>query len=318
MTGSAALTPAILRRHPIPGPEEQGDKEERGRVLVVAGSPEVPGAALLAATAALRVGAGKVQLAVPSAIAVPLAVAMPEARVFAMKETAAGGIDSGQATRLVAHARDCRAILAGPGMMDHEAAATLIAALLREAGQTPIVLDAAALACLSRDGIDQGGAALRQQEERVVITPHPGEMARLLDMDVADITADPLAGARQAANRFGVVAVLKSARTHIVGRQVGGPQGEAFHLDEGDIGLATAGSGDVLAGIIAGLLARGACPFSAALWGVHLHREAGARLARSIGPLGYLARELLPEIPRVLNNPFADEGRIGTFGAGDR
>jgi len=74
-------------------------------------------------------------------------------------------------------------------------------------------------------------------------------------------------------------------------------------LDEGDIGLATAGSGDVLAGIIAGLLARGADPLGAALWGVHLHREAGARLARNIGPLGYLARELLPEIPRVLNEP---------------
>ena len=89
------------------------------------------------------------------------------------------------------------------------------------------------------------------------------------------------------------------ARTHIVGRD-----GEAFHLDEGKIGLATAGSGDVLAGIVAGLLARGATPLNAALWGVHLHREAGAQLSRSIGPLGYLARELLPEIPRVLNEPY--------------
>src|SRR5215212_4109944 len=109
MSGSAALTPAVLRRHPIPGPEEQGDKEKRGRVLVVAGSPEVPGAALLAATAALRVGAGKVQLAVPSAIAVPLAVAIPEGRIFSMEATAAGGIDPGETARLVGHARECRA-----------------------------------------------------------------------------------------------------------------------------------------------------------------------------------------------------------------
>ena len=291
MTGSTALTPAVLRRHPIPGPEAQGDKEERGRVLVVAGSPEVPGAALLAATAALRVGAGKVQLAVPAAIALPLAVAMPEARVFSMAETASGGIDPGEAGLLVGHARECRAILAGPGMMDYEAAAALAAALLREAGHLPIVLDAAALA-----GLSQVRVELRGQEERAVITPHPGEMARLLDVDVADIEADPLASARQAANRFGVVAVLKSARTHIVGRD-----GEAFHLDEGDIGLATAGSGDVLAGIVTGLLARGASPLAASLWGVYLHREAGARLARDIGKLGYLARELLAEIPRVLN-----------------
>ena len=293
MTGSAALTHAVLRRHPIPGPEEQGDKEARGRVLVVAGSPEVPGAALLAATAALRVGAGKVQLAVPAAIAVPLAVAIPEVRIFSMEATPAGGIASGEAGRLVAHARECRAVLAGPGMMDHEAAAALAAALLRQAGHAPIVLDAAALAGLSQGGADQGA------EGRAVITPHPGEMARLLDTDIADIAADPLASARRAANRFGVIAVLKSARTHIVGCD-----GASFHLDAGDIGLATAGSGDVLAGIIAGLLARGASPLNAALWGVYLHHEAGARLARTIGPLGYLARELLAEIPRVLNEAF--------------
>ena len=296
MTGSVMLTPAVLRQHPIPGPEEQGDKEARGRVLVVAGSPEVPGAALLAATAALRAGAGKVQLAVPAAIALPLAVAMPEARVFSMAETTSGGIDPGETELLAARARDCRAILAGPGMMDHEAAATLIAALLRQTGQTPAVLDAVALAGLSQSGVDQCAA---DHGARAVITPHPGEMARLLDTDIADIEADPLASARRAATRFGVIAVLKSARTHIVG-----PDGAAFHLDEGDIGLATAGSGDVLAGIIAGLLARGASPLGAALWGVHLHREAGARLARDIGPLGYLARELLAEIPRVLNNPY--------------
>src|SRR3954451_18472480 len=231
MTGSMALTPTVLRQHPIPGPEEQGDKEARGRVLVVAGSLEVPGAALLAATAVLRAGAGKVQLAVPAAIAMPLAVAIPEARVFSMQETPAGGIDPSQAERLVAHARDCQAILVGPGMMDHEAVAKLTAALLREAEHAPIVLDAAALAGLPQGTAELGtaelGAAeLRQTQERVVITPHPGEMARLLDRDVAEIEADPLTHAQEAANRFGVVAVLKFARTHIVSRQ-----SAAFHLD---------------------------------------------------------------------------------------
>src|SRR5689334_7042566 len=186
MTGSAELTPAGLWRSPISVHEEQGDKEERGRVLVVAGSPEVPGAALLAATAALRTGAGKVQLAVPAAIALPLAVAMPEARVFSMQATPAGGIDPGETARLVGHGRECRAILAGPGMMDHEAAAALAGALLRDAAHVPIVLDAAALAGLSQSGADRGGADRgvaepRRQEMRAVITPHPGEMARLLD-----------------------------------------------------------------------------------------------------------------------------------------
>src|SRR3954463_13523802 len=204
MTGSLALTPSVLRRHPIPGAEEQGDKEERGRVLVVAGSPEVPGAALLAANAVLRAGAGKVQLAVPASIAAPLAVAIPEARIFSMQETPAGGIDPGQAERLIAHARDCRAILVGPGMMDHKAAAALTEALLREAEHAAIVLDAAALAGLSRSADDHGAAGLGRQTERVVITPHPGEMARLLDTDVAANAADPLAHALEATNRFGV------------------------------------------------------------------------------------------------------------------
>src|SRR4051795_4541339 len=173
MIGSAELTPAVLRQHPIPGPEEQGDKEARGRVLVVAGSLEVPGAALLAATAVLRAGAGKVQLAVPASIAAPLAVAIPEARIFSMQETPAGGIDPGQAERLIAHARDCRAILVGPGMMDYKAAATLTEALLRGAEHAAIVLDAAALAGLSQSVDHQGGSGLRRKAERVVITPHP-------------------------------------------------------------------------------------------------------------------------------------------------
>src|SRR3954464_8704819 len=108
MTGSVALTPGVLQRNPIPGPREQGDKEDRGRVLVVAGSPEVPGAALLAATTVLRAGAGKVQLWFPAAIAPPLAVAIPEARIFAMRETPEGGIDPDQAERLGARIPDVR------------------------------------------------------------------------------------------------------------------------------------------------------------------------------------------------------------------
>jgi NAD(P)H-hydrate repair Nnr-like enzyme with NAD(P)H-hydrate dehydratase domain len=152
------------------------------------------------------------------------------------------------------------------------------------------VLDAAALADLTHSI-----GELRRRPSGVVITPHPGEMAHLVGLPEAEVEARAEEIAGEAARRFGVVVALKSARTHVAS-----PDGLSVHLDEGKIGLATAGSGDVLAGVIAGLLARGADPFAAAAWGVFLHREAGIRLARRLGPIGYLARELLQELPRAL------------------
>lgn len=300
----AELTLDVLRRQPIPGLEAQGDKEERGRVLVVGGSDEVPGAALLAGVAALRVGAGKLQMAVPRAFVPAIGVSIPEARVIGID--LAGNADQVIST-LVERARDCRAVLVGPGMMAGEAVERLTRALLAGAAEPGFVLDAGAM-----NSLTGAGAGVVGREVGLVITPHPGEMAHLLGRDVEEITADPMRVAAQAAERFGVVVALKSARTHIAS-----PNGDAYYLDEGRIGLATSGSGDVLAGVIAGLIARGSHPLAAALWGVYLHREAGAVLARNIGPLGYLARELLDQLPRVLARgceelPTPDQSRTGS------
>jgi hydroxyethylthiazole kinase-like uncharacterized protein yjeF len=291
MTGSVPLTPEVLRRHPIPGPEQQGDKEDRGRVLVVAGSVEAPGAALLAGEGALRVGAGKVQIAAPASIASGLAAAFPEARVFGLEEGAGGKITAKALDVVRDRSRSCQSVLIGPGMVEFSTAASLRDVVLRAAADPPIVLDAAALADLTHSI-----GELRRRPSGVVITPHPGEMAHLVGLPEAEVEARAEEIAGEAARRFGVVVALKSARTHLAS-----PDGLlSVHLDEGKIGLATAGSGDVLAGVIAGLLARGADPFAAAAWGVFLHREAGIRLARRLGPIGYLARELLQELPRAL------------------
>lgn len=291
------ITAVSLRRHPLPQPGEDGDKEQRGRVLVVGGCTAVPGGVLLAGTAALRAGAGKLQMAVPRSVAVPLGLAVPESLVIGLPETEQGDIADTAAAVLAGRADRCSALLIGPGMMDGPCVAALTAGVLDRVAPGPcIVLDAAALTALHGDGAE---ALWRHRHRgRLVLTPHAGEMAGLLGCPRAAVESDPLDAARRAAARFQAVVAMKGAATHVVT-----PQGECWSYREGTVGLATGGSGDTLAGIAAGLLARGAPPLAAAMWAVWLHGEAGNRLARSRGPLGFLARELLAEIPAAMILP---------------
>ncbi|MCO6419494.1 NAD(P)H-hydrate dehydratase [Siccirubricoccus sp. KC 17139] len=293
MSGAATpVTAELLRTMPLPRHREGEDKDQRGRVLVIGGSVEVPGGALLAGVAALRAGAGKLQIATCRSTAPQLAVAVPEARVLRLEETPPGGISPAEAPRLAEAADRCDAVLIGPGMMDGEAAAALTAGVLERAepARGGFVLDAMALHRL--------GACrevLRNHAGRIVLTPHAGEMAALLGIGRDTVLGDPLAAARQAAAALQAIVAMKGGCTFVVT-----PQGRAWLYDGGNVGLATSGSGDTLAGVIAGLLARGASPVEAAIWGVYLHGEAGVRLARKRGPVGFLARELLAEIPAIM------------------
>jgi ADP-dependent NAD(P)H-hydrate dehydratase len=262
-------------------------------VLVVAGSVEVPGAALLCGIGALRAGAGKLQIATCRSVAPHLAMAAPEARVSGLDETPGGGIAVSEADKLAERAGRCDALLLGPGMLNEEGEASELAARLLERmeGGPGIVLDAAALPVLG-----EGDAALRRRHAgRAVLTPHAGEMAKLLGAPREEVLADPLGAGRRAAAALGAVVAMKGGCTFVVS-----PRGEAWSCDQGNVGLATSGSGDTLAGVVAGLLARGAPPVQATLWGVFLHGEAGNRLARTRGPVGFLARELLAEIPSIM------------------
>jgi hydroxyethylthiazole kinase-like uncharacterized protein yjeF len=290
MSAATPVTADLLRRMPLPQPGADGDKDERGRVLVIAGSPEVPGGALLAGVAALRAGAGKLQMATVASIAPHLGLAVPEALVVGLPETPVGGVAPDAAELLLPRLRRCDAVLIGPGMLDEEAVAALATRLLEGSDGPAFVLDAAALLRLQ-----ELREPLRRQGGRVVVTPHAGEMAALLQIERREVLADPLGTARKAAALLQAVVALKGGSTHIVS-----PQGEAWTFSGGNVGLATSGSGDTLAGIIAGLLARGATPIQAAIWGVYLHGEAGNRLARSHGYLGFLARELLAEVPGIM------------------
>ncbi len=285
------LSHDFLLRWPLPQPDEDGDKEERGRVLVIGGSVEMPGAVMLAATAALRAGAGKLRIATCRSVAQSVGVAIPEARVFALPENKKGAIAASAATLLAKHACEVQAVLIGPGMIDESAVAGLMKSLLPQLKDVTVVLDAACLSCFA-----DAPNRLHESEVKIILTPHAGEMAQMLNIDVAVIKRDPLAIARNAAREFRTIIALKGAETFIAA-----PDGTSFVNRAGNVGLATSGSGDTLSGIIAGLAARGADPLRAAAWGVYLHASAGDRLARRMGRLGFLARELLDEIPVLMS-----------------
>ncbi|HZH30885.1 MAG TPA: NAD(P)H-hydrate dehydratase [Pyrinomonadaceae bacterium] len=291
------ITPKTLGAWPLPQPEDDDDKEARGRVLVVGGSTEIAGAVVLAATAALRAGAGKMQIATCRSLAPHVSMAVPEARVIGLPETRAGGIAAGGLKGIEAEVAGAQAVLVGPGMVDEAATARLLRNLLGSIGDATLVLDAGAFAFLK-----VAPRSLSRLGGRVVLTPHAGEMASLLGIEKAEVEAEPLRTVRRAVAELNAVVALKGRETLIAA-----PASSNVYCNRaGNVGLATSGSGDTLSGVVAGLAARGATPFQAAVWGVHLHARAGDELAQRMGALGFLARELLAEIPLLmakLNRP---------------
>lgn len=287
MTGCTTVDDKLLRSWRLPAPDGDGDKESRGRVLVVAGSREVPGAAVLAATAALRAGAGKLVVATPECVASLVAAALPEARVIGLPETAQGGPREGAAELLHDCAEHSGAVLVGPGMTDSDATVALVRALLPLCATTPLVLDA-----LAMDAVREAPPFTQP----VLLLPHAGEMAHLSGAAKDDVLEQPLATAQRQAGNCGAVVALKGATTCVVM-----PDGRSWRHACETPGLGTSGSGDVLAGLVAGLAARGATVEQAAVWGVALHARAGQRLEQRMGQLGYLARELAAEVPALMH-----------------
>jgi ADP-dependent NAD(P)H-hydrate dehydratase len=286
------ISSRLLRRWPLPQPDADGDKEGRGRVLVIGGSPEMPGAAILAATAALRAGAGKLQIATCRSVAQAIAVAVPEARVFALPETQSGAIDAKGIRQIEEYIGKARGVLVGPGLCDEEAIARLVKSMLTHVASGTLVLDANALNVL-----EDSPKCLHGLQGRVILTPHAEEMSEMTGLSEEEIESDRVGTLRRAVEDYQAVVVLKGRETLI-----GAPHVEQHYCNRaGNVGLATSGSGDTLAGLITGLAARGAEPLQAAVWGVFLHATAGDKLSRRLGQLGYLARDLLAEIPALMN-----------------
>lgn len=261
------ITPRVLRDWPLPDPE--GGKESRGTVLVVGGSKYNPGAVLLAGVAALRAGAGRLQLAVAEETTVALSIAVPEAKVVGLPgDGLAAGAD---------------VIALGPGLDDIDQTTELMRTVLGAAGRdAAVVLDAYALGALSKD------ASLLPQR-RAVLTPNLVEAEHLLGHAPGE---DVGAAALELAGKYGVVVSLYG--------HIAAPDGRRWVEESGDVGLGTSGSGDARAGIVAGLLARGAEPAQAACWGAYAHAVSGQRLAPRYGRVGFLARELVDEVARTI------------------
>jgi hydroxyethylthiazole kinase-like uncharacterized protein yjeF len=281
------LDAKLLKSFPLPA-IGSGDKDERGSILVIAGSRDVAGAPLLTALSAMRAGAGRLQIATVDSAAPQLAMAMPEAMVVGLAQGRDGGFAPSTVKPLAERAAKADAVVAGPGMQGNAHTAKLAAALVENGN--PLVLDAALLRALPE----------RQREVQrsscpAVLLPHAGEMASLLGCEEAEVEADPLEAGRRCADRYDAVTLVKGVESHIVA-----PDGQCFHYRGGGPGLGISGSGDTLAGIVGGLLARRADPLTALLWGVWCHGEAGRRLGEKVGTLGYLAREIPGEVPGLL------------------
>jgi NAD(P)H-hydrate epimerase len=280
----------------IPERPARGHKGSFGKLLVIAGSLDYAGAALLVCRAAGRTGVGLVTLAVPESLQPLFAAKVVEATTMALPEDDVEEVDPEPAlARILDHEHD--ALVVGPGLRPGLATAELVRSLLTVAGEAdevdaaPIVLDAEALRSMAT--MDRWWMGERRA---AVLTPHPGEFARLRAgsrdpaPDVGDVSTDDearLAAARDAAETWGSVVVLKGARTIIAA-----PDGAAAIAPFENPALATGGTGDVLAGAIGSLLAQGLAPFDAARLGVYLHGLAGDGVRERLGDAGPLASDL--------------------------
>ncbi|QJA06463.1 NAD(P)H-hydrate dehydratase [Thermosulfurimonas marina] len=284
----------------LKGRPPESHKGTFGHLLVLAGSRGKSGAAVLCARGALRAGVGLVTLVSAASLQPLLASYLPEALTWGLSpETPEGELSPECAGEILSRAERMRAAVLGPGFGLSEAAGQLARRLAREL-PVPTVLDADALTALS-------GRLEELKEARAprVLTPHPGEMARLLGLPKEEIQARRLEIAREAARKSHQVVVLKGAAT-----VVAAPDGREAVNSAGNPGLAQGGTGDVLSGLLGALLAQGYEPFEAACLAVYLHGAAGDLLSRRVGPFGFTASEVADALPRLFRELVLYAGNI--------
>lgn len=278
-------------RERLPSRPAGGNKGTFGRVLVVAGSKLYAGAARLACLGALRAGAGLVTLACPASVEPLVAPGLAEATYLPLPDR--DGFVAPEAAVDVARALGAYdVLLLGPGLGQGAAQTSFVRQLLGALpADVPVVL-------IDADGLNALAKLphwWERVEARCVLTPHPGEQARLTRSSIADVQGDRLSSAREAASAWGQTVLLKGAYS-----VVAAPDGRAGVNPYANPALASAGTGDVLAGAIAGLLAQGVPPFEAACCGAYLHAAAAEGLRRDLGDAGLLAGDLLVELPRTV------------------
>ena len=281
-------------RAALPVRRPDAHKGDFGRVCVVAGSPGMSGAASMAAMGALRAGAGLVHLIVPSDIGVEVSARHAEIMVHSAPDLSARTV--------LEMTEACDAVVVGPGLSTSGRTSTIVDALIAEC-RAPMVLDADALNVLT------GRAeALQQAQAPVIITPHPGELGRLFGASADEINRDRLGWARRAASETGASVALKGARTVIADRS-----GEAYVNPTGNPGMATAGMGDVLSGVVASMCAQGLDTTAAGYCAAYIHGLAGDFVARERGGDGMIARDVLERLPEALGTVRTDTDKLWTM-----
>lgn len=271
----------------LPDRASDSYKTNCGRVFVVAGSTGMTGAAALASEAVLRAGAGLVTLGIPASLNLALEVKLTEVMTLPLPETDQGSIALAAESQIREYVDRTKSILAiGPGLSQHSETVELVNRLVCQHNQ-PLVVDADGLNAIAQDL-----NTLKFLNSGSVLTPHPGEMSRLIGIPVLEIEADRVNVAQQFARDYQLVLVLKGAPSVVAQYD-----GQVWINSTGNAGMATAGSGDVLTGVIAGLIAQGVDSFAAAVLGVYLHGLAGDLASGSIGQHGMIAGDLLEYLP---------------------
>lgn len=276
-------------------------KGSYGRVLVVAGSTGMTGAAALTSEAALRTGAGLVTLAIPKSLNPILEVKLSEVMTLPLPETEAGSLAESSTSAILEYAKKTKSILAiGPGLSQHPQTVALVHQLINENHKQElglrIVIDADGLNALA-----QATELISLLGTEAILTPHPGEMARLTNIPISTLEANRIGTAEEFTNEYGVTLVLKGAPT-----VTANPNGSVWINSTGNSGMATAGMGDVLTGIIAGLVAQNVPSETAAVLGVYLHGLAGDIAAERLGMHGLIADDVLQAIPHAISSLIPD------------
>ena len=284
----ATLDPRDMSRL-IPTRDADSHKGSHGHLFVVAGSLGKTGAAALTSQSGLRSGAGLVTLALPASLNGAMESRLIEVMTLPMAASPHGELTANSIAPLCEFAQKATALVVGPGLGAGDGARACTHALIQESA-VPVVLDADGLTHVA-----DRPEVLQMCESQVILTPHPGEMARLLGVDTSRIQSQRLTIAREFAKAHGVIVVLKGARTVIFA-----PDGQRWINLTGNAALATAGSGDVLAGLIGALLCQGLTPLAAAQAGVYLHGLAGDRVRDRLGATGLIASDLIDVLPHVM------------------
>lgn len=265
---------------------DNSNKGTLGSLLCICGSYGMAGAAIMAGKAALRCGIGLLKIAVPKSIYPVCATNILESVYYPLEETSNGVISSKNTDFLLEMCEKSSAVVIGCGLSVCDDTKNLVQSVITNC-EKPLVIDADALNCICNKP-----EILKNLKAPAIITPHPGEMARLLHSTPKTVNSSRENTAIDFAKKFGVVTVLKGAGTIIAS-----PDGEVYINHTGNSGMATGGSGDVLSGIIGSLLAQGAAPINAAAAGVFLHGTIGDLAAEKLGKISMLPTDMIDMIP---------------------